>query len=293
MARELREQLGLPAAAGTVASAPLATVCILTYGDYRPYFERCLESVLATTPPGVIELRLGFNDAPASLAYARQRLGLDEAAAECVLLADGVRRSCFVTPRGTTVRLWDSPANLYKEPMARLMYHDVPLGTEYVVWLDDDSHVEPGWWEALLPLLVRKVDYIGQRWWVDYLTGQADMIRVQPWYRGVPFDRQDGRPGVGFMTGGFMAVRAERLRQADFPDTAFTWRGDQLKQYGGDTLLGEIARQLGWTRAVHHAHVKINVDLQGNHPAPRRGGTGRQFGADVDVVIKNPGERGG
>jgi tetratricopeptide (TPR) repeat protein len=286
MAAALQNRLGLSASAGPPRRVPLATVCILTYGDYRPYFERCLESVLAATPHGLIELRLGFNDAPASLVYARERLGLDGGAAECHLPAGEVRRISFITGKGMTVRVWDSPVNLYKEPMARRMYHDVPLASEYAVWFDDDSFVERGWWEALLPLLARRVDYIGQRWWVDYLPGQADMIRAQPWYCGVPFDRREGRPGTWFMTGGFMAVRADRLREADFPDVDFCWRGHRLQQYGGDTLLGEIARQLGWTRVVHDAHVKVNVDLQGNHPAPRRGGTGRQFGSDMDIAIK-------
>jgi tetratricopeptide (TPR) repeat protein len=285
MARALRERFGLAASAGPVRPAPLATVCILTYGDYLPYFERCLESVLATAPHGAIELRLGFNDAPASLDYARERLGLEGGAAPDDVAVGGVRRTEFVTPGGMTVRLWHSTANLYKEPMARLMYHDVPLVSEYAVWLDDDSYVETGWWEALLPLLARKVDYIGQRWWVDYLPGQWDMIRAQPWYRGVPFDHRAGRPGTWFMTGGFVVTRAERLREANFPDDSFCWKGDRLQQFGGDKLLGEIARQLGWTWSVHDAHVKVNVDLQGNHPAPRRGGTSRQLSADVDVVI--------
>jgi tetratricopeptide (TPR) repeat protein len=282
MARELRDRLGISALADPARTPPVATVCILTYGDHREYFERCLESVLATTPHAAIELRLGFNDAPASLAYARERLGLEDA----MEVGDGVRRAAFVTANGMTVRLWHSAANLYKEPMARLMYHDVPLVSEHAVWLDDDSYVEPGWWEALLPLLARKVDYLGQRWWVDYLPGQREMIRSQPWYRGVPFERRDGRQGTWFMTGGFMAVRADRLREANFPDVGFSWKGDRLKQYGGDTLLGEIARQLGWTWAIHDAHIKVNVDLHGKHPAPRRGGTGRQFGSDIDVVIK-------
>ncbi len=267
------------------APAPRATVCLLTYGDYLVYFRRCLESVLTTTPAGAIELRLGFNDAPASLAYARQRLRLDDAA-ERRLLAGDVEQLSFVTPQGMTVRLWNAPVNLYKEPMARLMYHDVPLDSEYAVWLDDDSFVEEGWWQALVPLMERRVDYIGQPWWVDYLPGQTDMIQAQPWYRGVPFDMGAGRIGIWFMTGGFMAVRAERLRNVNFPDTDATWQGDRLQQYGGDTLLGEIARQQEWTRAEHEAHVKVNVDLHGNHPAPRRGGTGRQFGANVQVVIR-------
>jgi hypothetical protein len=170
--------------------------------------------------------------------------------------------------------------------MARRMFYDLPLDAEYVVWLDDDSFAEPGWWQALLPLLERRVDYIGQPWWVYYLPGQLDMIRAQPWYRGVPFETRRGRPGANFMTGGFLAVRAACLREADFPDVSSRWKGRPLQQYGGDTLLGEIARQLGWSRAAHHAGVRVNVDLEGRHPAPRRGGVGRQFGSDVDVAIR-------
>jgi tetratricopeptide (TPR) repeat protein len=281
---EEKSYAGEEAALPEPAAPPRATVCILTYGDYLPYFRRCLGSVLRHTPLGRVELRLGFNAAPDSLAYARRCL---PAAGETDdrALPGGVRLTSYTSRGRTVVRLWDSPENLYKEPMARLMLHDVPLATEYAVWFDDDSFVEEGWWQALCPLLDRQVDYVGQQWWVDYLPGQEEMIRSQPWYRGVPFDSRDGRPGVWFMTGGFLAVRGERLRQANFPDTARAWKGDTLRQYGGDTLLGEIARQLGWTRAAHDAHIKVNVDLEGRHPAPRRGGAGRQFGADVDVAV--------
>ena len=87
------------------------------------------------------------------------------------------------------------------------------------------------------------------------------------------------------MTGGFLALRTHCLRFANFPDTTLHWKGDGLKQYGGDTMLGEIAHQLGWTRCRHDKHIKINVDLQGKHPAPRRGGTGRQFGSAIDAVV--------
>src|SRR5262249_11225967 len=65
--REDRRPPGRGAADG---GPPGATVCILPYGDPLPYFRRCLESVLRHTPPGRFELRLGFNDAPASRAYA-------------------------------------------------------------------------------------------------------------------------------------------------------------------------------------------------------------------------------
>lgn len=264
---------------------PRATVCILTYGDWLPYFQRCLDSVLDNTPHGEMELRLGFNDAKKSLRYAIDRLA-PRSALPAATHRDGIDVISFRTTRGTMVRLWDSPTNLYKEPMCRRMYYDVPLEMEYVVWFDDDTFVKPGWWPALCAVMDRKIDYIGQRWWFYYFPGQADMVRAQPWYREIPFDLNNGKAGSWFMTGGFMAIRSERIREANYPDVEFTWKGDRLKQFGGDTMLGEIARQLGWTWAKHDKHIQVNVDLEGKHPAPRRGGTGRQFGSDIDAVLQ-------
>jgi tetratricopeptide (TPR) repeat protein len=269
----------------TPGPSPRTTICILTYGDHLPYFRRCLDSILETTPLEEIELRLGFNDAASSFAYALGRLVLAGSPIEEKLLPGGIQRESFIGRRNMRVRVWKSPLNLYKEPMARLMYHDRPLATEYVVWLDDDTFVETGWWRALCPLMDRRIDYIGQPWRVFYLPGQMEMIQAQPWYRRMPFELTDGRPSVNFMTGGFVAIRSERIRQANYPDTSFSWKGDTLRQYGGDTLLGEIAWQQGWTRAIFDKYVHINVDLEGTHPAPRRGGTGRQFGSNVDAVI--------
>jgi hypothetical protein len=264
---------------------PLATVCILTYGDYLDYFQRCLDSILAHTPREEIALRLGFNAAPSSLAYARERLG---GTSEPVIrdLPEGIKLTTMTCPDLGSVALWNSPTNLYKEPMARLMFYTVPLDTEYVIWFDDDSYVSRNWWEELRELLDQRVDYAGQEWWVDYLPGQQEMIRKQAWYQGVPFALKKGRPGVLFATGGFVVIRSSCLQEANYPDTAFSWKGETLKQYGGDTLLGEIVRQFGWTRTHHCAHVHVNVDLQGNHPAPRRGGIGRQFGSEIDVAIR-------
>jgi hypothetical protein len=238
-----------------------------------------------TTPRDQHELRIGFNNAPSSFYFALGRLSPGQemppsraapGGCELFTIADGSRN----------IRLWNSPVNLYKEPMCRHLYYDIPLETEYVVWFDDDSFVTPMWWPALCQLFDQKIDYIGQRWWVEYLPGQVEMIRAQPWYRDIPFDSRDGKLGTWFMTGGFMAIRTERLREANFPDIDFTWKRDRLQQYGGDTLLGEIARQLGWSWAVHDKHIRVNVDLQGRHPAPRRGGVGRQFGSDIDIIIR-------
>ncbi len=263
----------------------LATLCVLTYGDYLVYFRRCLESLLSHTPAEAIELRLGFNAAPASFHYALGLLAPERSVPHRALLPGEVERFRWHTAAGNSACAWQSAANLYKEPMARYLFHELPLESEYVIWFDDDSFVDAGWWEALLPLMRQRVDYIGQQWWVDYLPGQRQMIQAQPWYRGVPFEVRNGKSGVHFMTGGFLAIRTACLLEANFPDTAGRWKGRPLQQYGGDTLLGEIARQLGWKRARHDMGLHVNVDLQGRHPAPRRGGIGRQFGSDVDIAV--------
>lgn len=269
-----------------MVSGRRATICILTYGDYLDYFQRCLLSVVQATPPQEIELRLGFNDAPQSFFFALGRLLNDWQAPRRETLPSGIEHISFQTTGDMMVRIWNSPTNLYKEPMCRHLYYDVPLDTEYVVWFDDDSYVAPGWWPELCKVMTRRVDYIGQPWWVQYLPGQTDMIRAMPWYRDIPFDDRAGNPGTSFMTGGFMALRSACLKQANYPDVEFVWKSDSLTQYGGDTLLGEIARQLGWSQAAHVAGIKVNVDLNDKHPAPRRGGAGRQFGSDLDIVIK-------
>jgi hypothetical protein len=267
-------------------TARRATICLLTYGDYLAYFRRCLESVLMHTPHDAIELRLGFNDAPISFHYALGQLCPDGMFAAWAALPEGVERFSCTTASGLPVQIWHSAINLYKEPMARLLYHDAPLTTAYAVWFDDDSYVESGWWEGLVPLLDRGIDYIGQPWWVTYLPGQVEMIQAQPWYRGIPFARRNGRSGTSFMTGAFQAIKTACLREANFPDTSTRWNGRSLQQYGGDTLLGEVAHQLGWSQLAHHEGIHVNVDLQGRHPAPRRGGIGRQFGSDVDITIR-------
>src|SRR5262249_7523512 len=150
--------------------------------------------------------------------YARDCLPVVRDESDGAALADGVQRASYTSHDGFLVRSWNSPTNLCKEPMARLMFHDVALRTDYVIWFDDDSYVEQGWWQALCPLLDRDIQYIGQEWWVDYLPGQEKMIQAQPWHRGKPFRRRDDRPGVWFMTGGFIAVRTECLRNTNFPD---------------------------------------------------------------------------
>ena len=215
------------------------------------------------------ELRLGFNDAPKSFCFALGRLMGDWRPPKTEALPSGIERLSLDAASGLRVRIWNSPLNLFKEPMSRLLYHDVPLETEYAVWFDDDSYVAPGWWPALAAVMESGAQYIGQPWWVHYLPGQADMIRSMPWYREIPFDDRDGKPGTWFMTGGFMAIRSECLKVANFPDVDFVWKDERLQQYGGDTLLGEIARQSVGQRDTTRASRSMSISTINTLPRAR------------------------
>ena len=133
--------------------SPRATICILTYGNYLPFFLRCFESVLANTPRSEFELRLGFNDAATSFAYAMRRL----CPAHVVPPGGttGLKQLTLQAPGGHTVRCGTRAPTSTRSQWRALLYHGTPLTTEYAIWFDDDSYVEAGWWEALTPVLER------------------------------------------------------------------------------------------------------------------------------------------
>jgi hypothetical protein len=86
-----------------------------------------------------VELRLGFNQASTSCHFALGCLCPDGPTPWRTLLPDGLER--FELTRGDQppVRLWQSPINLSKEAMARRLFYDVPLATDYVIRLEDDG----------------------------------------------------------------------------------------------------------------------------------------------------------
>ena len=86
-----------------------------------------------------------------------------------------------------------------------------------------------------------------------------------------------------------MCVRSACLREANFPDTLTRWKGRALQQYGGDTLLGEIARQLGWSQQQHDTSIHVNVDLQGISPQLLAGSFAAQRMAIETVLVRAPG----
>lgn len=180
----------------------------------------------------------------------------DNTAIEREVLPGGIERLQWHSSDGMPQRAWSSARPDDKEMLLRMLFHDVALPGDYAVLLQESSVVRSGWWQALLPLFEARIDYIGKQIWTQYTARQMETIQAQPWFTGVPFLRRNDRPGGFWASAAFLAVRAARLKQANFPDLAMCRKGHRTEPVGIETLLGEIARQLGWSRADHSAHIE-------------------------------------
>src|SRR5262249_40349414 len=113
------------------------------------------------------------------------------------------------------------------------------LKAEYLVCLEPSAAIEPGWWDALTALFAKGIDLIGQPAWHEYRPGEADPIAREDWYMGMPVARRRGRLGVAYVREECFALRADRLREADYPAPGSGSRSA--------VRLGEMAHQLGWS----------------------------------------------
>lgn len=265
-------------------SSPLATICVQTHGNRVNDFRRCLGSILEHTPAGVFELRLGFNQAGSSLHHAIGMLSVDGAVIERDQLPGGIERFIWSGADGITVHTWQSTANGARDMMTRLFCHDVPLVSDYLIAFDDDAYVTAGWWEEMQSVMEREIDYFGRQRWTDYLPDQADLIKVQPWYSGVPFLKRKGRHGGLFMTG-FLGVRTVRLQTVTLPHCGDAWKGESFRRFGSDIVLGEMARQLGWSQTRHDSGVRFSEELPNHEPSAN--GNSRQPAKTEEALFQS------
>ncbi len=176
------------------APAPIA-ICLLAEGAAPAAFRRCFWSILNHTPLDRIELRLGFSRATTSFHSALGALCPDNRWPQFDQLPGGVERFHWTARDGMRVLVWNCTIGVGRELLARLVYHDVPLGCDYAITLDQHCFVEAGWWHALLPLLERGTDYIGQSAWHVYRPGEADRVATCPWFMGVPLAHREAPRG--------------------------------------------------------------------------------------------------
>ena len=157
----------------------------------------------------------------------------------------------------------DSSMNVPKYEVMRRLFHEQAVPeTPWLLWLDDDTHiVADDWWDKTVEYIQKRqaenICYVGQYWYVHHLPGQEEFIKAAKWYKGVSLELHATRnpkvrkPGIKFVTGSYVWLRTDVMRQLDWPDP-------RLVHNGGDTLLGEAIRQQGLPRHHFCYGVKVN-----------------------------------
>lgn len=134
---------------------------------------------------------------------------------------------------GTLDALVECPNNINKDPMMRVL---IELATTpYVLWMDDDSHVLPGWDTELLRFIQAShpFDVAGHVFFIGrHSPPLRDFLRKRPWFVSEELIAEP----IWFATGGFFVARTTFLRTHQFPDRAMVKRAD-------DVLLGDLLQQ--------------------------------------------------
>ena len=187
-------------------------VMVGCYGAFPQYSIRAVESLLThCTRREAFDLVVGCNESsPEILQVFRKYLDW-----------------------GRIDALVESRRNLNKDPLMRVLLEW--CDTEYVLWMDDDSHVLPGWDEHLRRFIEQQqpFDVAGHVFYISQRSPElAEFLRARPWH--VSVEREAER--IWFATGGFFLARAAFLRQHNFPDRGMIKRQD-------DILLGELLQQ--------------------------------------------------
>lgn len=185
------------------------------YGDYPQYTLRCLESILSEPETsGHFEVLVGLNAAGERTRSEIRRLR-DEGKVHLIV---------------------DCADNLNKDPVMRALL--ALVRTPYILWLDDDLYLKPGWGMVVLEFLkfFSTFDVAGFKRLGRRSQEYRDFVERRPWFRAwkpetaeVPFE---------FPLGGMWLGRAGYLREHAYPDYGMVKHCD-------DFLLGEMIDQTG------------------------------------------------
>jgi ADP-heptose:LPS heptosyltransferase len=227
------------------------TVCMLLYGDYPAMHRESLTALTATLPPGRVDLRLASN----ALGEQSKQIVSD------------------VIASGVVAKYYGSPENRKKYPVMREMFHDpdMPLSTNYVVWLDDDTicDIDPHWLRKFAATIVsghpEGARLFGPKYAYTLQPGQDQWIRRASWYRGLPYHAAGERPTTGnriyFATGSLWALATHVIREQEIPCV-------RLGHNGGDWSVGVQVQQGGWSMRAFDSKAKQIVRWSAY---PRRG----------------------
>lgn len=235
-----------------------ATVYVLCYGDYLRLHRRLFDSLVRHLPKDDARVVVWGNELGSA---SREYIASSLQRFEC---------SWFHAHDG----------NMPKYKVMRRLWHEnqeTAPDTPWILWLDDDTFIsKPDWWNKVKAFIGshEETQYVGQLWYVHHLPGQWDFIKEAVWFKGkepemLPTRKGTLKPGVRFATGSYVWLRADTMRQLDWPDL-------RLNHNGGDTLLGEAVRQQGIPRRHFDYGVLVNK-------AKRRGLSEKPAGSDINT----------
>ncbi len=190
----------------------LFSVLICCYGDYPQYSLRAVESILSNcNSRHLFKIYVGCNQCSQAVVTPLRKL-FDEERIDLLV---------------------ESKRNLNKDPMMRILMD--ACETPYMLWMDDDSHVSPGWDDPIQQFIMEKdpFDVAGHVFYINERGPEYfQFLRLRPWYKSQDLEAKQ----VWFATGGLFLARLGFLRKHDFPDRVMAKNMD-------DILLGELCAQ--------------------------------------------------
>lgn len=190
-------------------------VLIGCYGNFPQYSLRAVRSAVAERgDPARFELLVGAN----------------------VCGTDTLQELRALYDQGAIDALIESRENINKCPMKRLLIDRCQ--SEYYLWLDDDSHLLPGWFEQVERFLSSEPAFEAAG--VIHHMRRSKRYRVflkqRPWFEADQKFIGDFAEAAHFATGGCYIARTEFVRRHNYPDKAM------VKHYD-DLLLGDLVAQ--------------------------------------------------
>lgn len=214
-----------------------ACVCILFYGAEDAHFklaQRILNEPMRRLAERNIEFRFGCNAVgDATREFIGQQI--DEHFQNTLVI--------------------DLTENIMKYPIMRRMFYNAPIAAPITLWFDHDSYLAPDGdvhvWFDRVTRHFNSCDMLGSVYTAQLSAEQENWVAKQPW-----FNKENARPYMQYVSGGWWAIKTALLRQYDWPPTDF-------KQKHGDRVLGALCKHQGLSVCHFRDGVCVNVNESG------------------------------
>ena len=153
----------------------------------------------------------------------------------------------------------------------------------YILWMDDDSYMLPGWDDALHAFLRLHEPFDCAGWTHSWRRTDEyrEFLKQRPWYIGSgPGDAATDDQQISYATGGLFLARTAFLREHEFPDRRMIKKLD-------DVLLGDLIIQHNGRRIAFSDDLMQFLRINDGE----RRGTGE--GPEGWIVDAAPRESGG